>query len=68
MCPGAFNNGCKNKNAAVVGRIYCQECQEKVKDNGLAVQESHRKQAERATGIHVTIPFSTQLAALGASS
>ena len=36
--------------------------------NGPRVRESHRKQAERATGIHVTIPFSTQLAALGASN
>ena len=67
MCPGAKDNGCKDKNRAVVGRIYCADCQELVKKNGPRVQQSHRKLAERATGIHVTIPFSTQLAALGAS-
>ena len=68
MCPGYPTGHCKNKNQAVPGRIYCEECQDKVKNNGLAVQESHRKQDERATDIKVTIPFSTQMAALGASN
>ncbi len=68
ICPGAMNHGCKNKNPAAPGRIYCGECQELVKKNGSRVQESHRKQAERATGIKVTVPFSSQLATLGASN
>jgi hypothetical protein len=65
MCPGAFNKGCKYKNPAVLGRIYCLECQELVRMNGAKVQESHRKQAERSKGITITAPFSSQLASLG---
>ena len=65
MCPGALNNGCKYKNPAAPGRIYCAECQERVKNNGQAVQESHRKQAERSKGITIGVPLSSQLATLG---
>ena len=64
----ASNNRCMNKNPAVLGQIYCLECQELVKNNGAKVQESHRKQAERSKGIKITSPFSSQLTALGPAS
>ena len=67
MCPGAFNNGCKQNNPAVIGRIYCAICQERGKNNGAAVQESHRKQTERSKEIKVTIPFYSQLSTLGST-
>jgi hypothetical protein len=63
FCPGFCNGGCKNE--CVVGRIYCASCQELVKNNGVKVQNSHRKQAERSKGIHITVPFFTQLVTLG---
>jgi hypothetical protein len=62
MCHGFRNGGCDNE--AVLGRIYCLVCQDRVTANGAAVQKCHLKQAERSKNIHVSEPFFKQLAGL----
>jgi hypothetical protein len=70
-CPGRSGGGaCPHKARAPVincrKKIYCSYCQDKVAANNDKVLESHRKAAEIAKGIFVTVPHAASFKSLGA--